>query len=250
MGDLLHSSTLDAAQLTRLNRLATMARLVAGLAHELNNTLQVVGGLVELLTDRPDLPPDAVVRLQKIGAQSDKASTAIRQVLGYTRDAAGAELAPVDMAAIVDQVLALRRYQLGRLGITTTFERPEATPCQVRGDERQLAQAVLNLVLNAEEALSGQQDRQLRIALTRSDGSVQVHVADSGPGVDAAIRSRIFEPFFTTRASDRAVGLGLPVSQVLVEANGGSLWLSNATPGATFVIELPPHSGAQGARRG
>ena len=98
---------------------------MAGLAHELNNTLQVVSGLVELLA-RPAriCPPDAVARLQKIGGQADKATTAIRQVLGYTRETAGSDAGVVDMAALVDQVLALRRYQLGRLGITVSVDRP------------------------------------------------------------------------------------------------------------------------------
>lgn len=233
------TASLDPPQLTRLNRLATMARLVAGLAHELNNTLQVVSGLVELLADRPDLPPDAVARLQKIGGQADKATTAIRQVLGYTRETTGTDVGVVDLAAVVDQVLALRRYQLGRLGITVSVDRPETIKTQVRGDERQLAQALLNLVMNAEEALSGYSDRRLRIALAPAEGAIQVHVEDSGPGVPPDIRSRIFEPFFTTRSSDRAVGLGLPVSQVLVQAHGGNLWLSSNAPGAAFVMEVP-----------
>ena len=211
------TASLDAPQLARLNRLATMARLIAGLAHELNNTLQVVSGLVELLADRPDLPADAVTRLQKIGGQADKATTAIRQVIGYTRETAGSDAGVVDVAGLVDQVLALRRYQLGRLGVTVSVDRPHAIKSQVRGDERQLAQALLNLVMNAEE----------------------VHVEDSGPGGPADVRTRIFEPFFTTRGSDRAVGLGLPVSQSLVQAHGGNVWLSSSAPGAKFVIELP-----------
>jgi two-component system NtrC family sensor kinase len=233
------SASLDPSALARLNRLATMARLVAGLAHELNNSLQVVGGLAELLTDRPDLPPDVVLRLKKISGQADKATTAIRQVLGYTRDLLGSDAGLIDLMAVVDQVLALRRYQLGRLGITVTVDRTPPAACQVRGDERQLTQALLNLVLNAEEALAGYSTRQLRVAITREGASVQVRVGDSGPGVPPDIKSRIFEPFFTTRSSDRAVGLGLPVSQALVEANGGNLWLAADAPGATFVMELP-----------
>ena len=233
------TASLDAPQLARLNRLATMARLIAGLAHELNNTLQVVSGLVELLADRPDLPADAVTRLQKIGGQADKATTAIRQVISYTRETAGSDAGVVDVAGLVDQVLALRRYQLGRLGVTVSVDRPHAIKSQVRGDERQLAQALLNLVMNAEEALAGHPERRLRIALAPAEGAIQVHVEDSGPGVPADVRTRIFEPFFTTRSSDRAVGLGLPVSQSLVQAHGGNVWLSSNAPGATFVIELP-----------
>ena len=233
------TTSLDSLQLVRLNRLATMARLVAGLAHELNNTLQVVSGLVELMADRPDLPPDAVIRLQKIGGQADKATTAIRQVLGYTRDVTTVEAGIVDLSTVVEQVLALRRYQLGRLGIAVSVDRPQLMNCNVRGDERQLAQALLNLVMNAEEALAGQPQRQLRIALAPMDSTIQVHVEDSGPGVPDEIRPLIFTPFFTTRVTDRSVGLGLPVSQALIEASGGRLWLLNQTPGATFVIELP-----------
>src|SRR4030095_15116434 len=129
------AASLEGPHLVRLNRLATMGRLGAGLAHELNNKLQVVSGLVELLADRSDLPPDAVARLQKIGGQADKATTAIRQVLGYTREPAAPDPGVVDVTAIVDQVLGLRRYQLGRLGITVTVDRPQAIKSQVRGDE-------------------------------------------------------------------------------------------------------------------
>jgi signal transduction histidine kinase len=233
------AASLDGPQLMRLNRLATMARLVAGLAHELNNTLQVISGLVELLTDRPDLPPDAAARLQKIGGQADKASTAIRQVLAYTREGTRRDSGVVDISHVVDQVLALRRYQLGRLGITAGVDRPQIVNCQVRGDERQIAQALLNLVMNAEEALSDHAERRLRIALVPAENAIQLHVEDSGPGVEPGIRTRIFEPFFTTRSSNRAIGLGLPVSQALVQAHGGNLWLSSNEQGATFVMELP-----------
>ena len=205
MDGLIPTYSLDPPQLMRLNRLATVARLVAGLAHELNNTLQVVSGLVELLTDRPDLPPDTIARLQKIGGQADKATTAIRQVLGYTRDVTTPEAAVVDLTNVVEQALALRRYQLGRLGIAVSVDRPPLMNCHVRGDERQLVQALLNLVMNAEEAMAGQPKRQLRIALAPVDSTIHVHVEDSGPGVPDEIRSRIFMPFFTTRAT-RSLG--------------------------------------------
>jgi signal transduction histidine kinase len=112
-----HPVTLTANQLAQLNRLTTIARFVSGLAHELNNSLQVMSGLVELLADRSDLPADAAVRVQKIGGQADRASTVIRQVLGFVREAGGAPM-PLDLAAATDRAVALRRYQLGRSGVT------------------------------------------------------------------------------------------------------------------------------------
>lgn len=223
--------------LARLNRLATTARFVAGLAHELNNSLQVVSGLVELLADRPDLPPDVVLRLQKIEGQAGKASTAIRRVLGFTREV---EPGPsqVDLADLADQAVALRRYALERAGISVTVEPPPA-PAPVQGDLRQLLQLVVNLVLNAEEALAGQPRRLLRLAIDREGNLVRLIVEDSGPGVSPHLAERIFEPFVTTRDGDGALGLGLTVGRATAAACGGSLRLTTGDEGATFVLELP-----------
>jgi len=109
----------------------------------------------------------------------------------------------------------------------------------VCGDERQLTQALLNLVLNAEEALGTASGRQLQVKLTATPDRVRIAVSDNGTGVDPAMRDRIFEPFISTSQSERALGLGLPVSRAIVESHGGKLWLSDETPGATFVVDLP-----------
>jgi C4-dicarboxylate-specific signal transduction histidine kinase len=229
---------LDEDRLAQINRLTTVARFVSGLAHELNNSLQVMGGLVELLADRPDVPADAAVRIQKIGGQTDKASGIIRQVLAFTRGEAG-ETAAFDLAAVVDRALALRRYQLGRSGVALAWTRPAHEPFRVSGQERLVEQVVVNLIVNAEEAVEGQPERKVSLALARGAGRVQLTVADSGPGVPPELRARIFEPFFTTRTSERAVGLGLTVGAAVASAHGGRLALADTTPGATFVLELP-----------
>lgn len=231
------SEALPAARLAQVNRLATAARMIAALAHELNNSLQVVSGLVELLNDHPELPPDAAARIKKIGIQSDKATAAIRQVLGYTRetqpDQQGAEL-----SAVVERALALRRYNLGRAGITVTSEVPGGI--RVQGDEKTLLQIVLNLVLNAEDALAGHPRRDLRIAGTTRDGRVQLQVSDSGPGIPAEIQDRIFEPFFSTRNDPRAVGLGLAVARRMAADLKGTVALASGGAGeTTFVVDLP-----------
>lgn len=228
---------LSAAQLAQINRLTTIARFVSGMAHELNNSLQVMGGLVELLADRTDLPGDAAVRIQKIGGQTDKASAVIRQVLAYVRDSPGEPIV-FDLATATERALALRRYQLGRSAVTVDWQ-PTGEPFRVMGDERHIQQVVINLLVNAEEALTGQPERQLRLTLGRAGGRVQLAVADSGPGVPADLREQIFEPFFTTRSSPRAVGLGLTVGAAVAAAHGGRLYLADTRPGATFILELP-----------
>jgi len=237
MDDVRGPDPADPARLTRMNRLATEARLVAGLAHELNNSLQVVGGLVELLASRTDLPSDAVSRLEKVSSQTDKATSAIRRVVTYSRERPP-DQSLLDLGVVLDQALALRQYQLGRLGVAAMVDRGPSSDYRVRGDERQLTQAFVNLVLNAEEALGNTSGRQLHVKLTASPDRVRIEVSDNGSGVDPALRDRIFEPFFSTSRSERALGLGLTVSRAIIEAHGGTLWLSDETPGATFVIEL------------
>ena len=231
-------SPLSDAQLRRINRVATSARMVAALAHELNNSLQVVSGLVELLGDRHDIPPDAQARIAKIGGQADKATQAIRQVLTYTREL-GPERGQVSLASLVDRVLALRQYNLGRAGVSVTVT-PLERPVHVTGDERLMQQVLLNLVLNAEEALIQQPTRELRVTVAASDGLARVEVADTGQGVPEDLTERIFEPFFTTRNDERAIGLGLPVARALAAQERGRVALVRSRPGDTvFLAEWP-----------
>lgn len=231
-------AAMDAARLLQINRLATSARLVAGMAHELNNALQVVGGLVELLGDRADIPPDAVERIHKIGRQAEKSSGAIRHVLAYTRDGAG-HAGRVNLCALVAQALALRGYPIGRAGITASADVPSA-PVEVDADSRSVLQILLNLVVNAEEALANQPHRTLTIAVRQDGGATRLSVSDSGHGVPDALAERIFEPFFTTRSSAGTVGLGLPVARTLAQQSGGDLSLETSGTGTTtFVVRWP-----------
>ena len=228
----------DAARLLQINRLATSARMVAGLAHELNNALQVVAGSVELLGDRTDIPADARVRIHKIGGQTEKAGAAIRQVLAFTREGAG-HAGRVDLVAMVQQAVAVRSYSIGRAGITVVLDLP-STPLEVTADSRALLQLLLNLVINAEEALANQPQRVLTIATARDAGATRVAISDTGHGVPHELRERIFEPFFTTRTGERTVGLGLPVARALALQFGAMVTLDYAASATTtFVVTWP-----------
>ena len=225
-------------QLLQINRLTLQARFVSGMAHELNNSLQVMSGLVELLTDRQDLPEEVRSRIQKIGGQIDRAGGVVRQVLGYTRDEGG-EAQPVDLSTVVDRALALRRYRLGRAGIEVAWDRPVSRRPIVRGIEQHLLQILLNLIVNAEEALSEQRERRLHLSVEGAEAAVRCRVADTGPGVPGELHDRIFEPFFSTRLSGRNVGLGLTAAAAIAQAHGGRLTVEDGRPGAVFVVELP-----------
>jgi len=225
---------LSDAELRRINRVATSARMVAALAHDLNNSLQVVSGLVELLGDREDIPADAQARIAKIGGQADKATQAVRQVLTYTRDI-GPETSQVSLGALVERVLAIRRYSLGRAGVSVTVT-PLERPVVVTGDDRLMQQVLLNLVLNAEEALIQQPTRELRVKVEAAGGFAGIEVADTGHGVPETLVERIFEPFFTTRTDERALGLGLPVARALAAQGNGRVALVRSRPGETVLV--------------
>ena len=113
-------------------------------------------------------------------------------------------------------------------------------PVTITGDGRMVLQVMLNLVLNAEEALANQPQRHLRIGVGRENGTIRLAVSDTGQGVPDGLRERIFEPFFTTRTGERVVGLGLPVARALAGQSGGQLTLHDAGPGTTtFVVTWP-----------
>jgi C4-dicarboxylate-specific signal transduction histidine kinase len=228
---------LTSEQLAQINRLATVARFVSALAHELNNSLQVMGGLLELLAERDDLPHDALLRIERIGAHADQAGVKIKQVVSYVRAPAHTDTR-VDLAALVERALTLRSYELERAGIRTVRE-VTADRFAVHGSARDLEQVVLNLLANAQEALAASDTRELRIGMSRTAGRIRLSLTDTGPGVPVELRGRIFEPFFTTHASTGAVGLGLTVAAHMAEAHGGRLSLLDERSGATFVLDLP-----------
>jgi len=229
---------LEDDRLRHLNRHAMVGQFVSGVAHELNNPLQVVAGLVELLQDRQDLPPDVTAKLEKIGTHATRASETIRNLLSFARDSR-AEWTRVEVNRLLDHALSLRRYQQARSRITTTVDQPIEGTCVVTGSPQQLEQLLLNLIINAEQSLAQNPDgaeRKIVIRLWREDGRVHLMVQDTGPGITAP--ERIFEPFYTTRPADEAIGLGLPVAQAIAAAHGGRVGLEETASGAAFIVEL------------
>ena len=224
--------------LVTLNRSATVARLVAGVFHELNNSLQVIGGLAELLQDTPGLPNSVTDGLRRIHAQNAKAGIAIAELMAFVRqktDVAGR----VNVRDLTTRAVGLRAFAIGRARLTMSFEPPKTGVVEVNGHASLLMQAVLNLIVNAEQSLAGQQGGTIRIEMELPVGWVVVRVVDNGRGIDEAIADQLFEPFMTTRPRDDSSGLGLCVARQIAEQHGGSLTVESASAGACFVLRLP-----------
>jgi two-component system NtrC family sensor kinase len=234
------------AQLLQAEKLSAIGQLVAGVAHELNNPLTSVIGYAQLLEDELDnsrevRPPAELAQdLRRIAQESERAARIVRNLLAFARRQSAAR-APQDVADLFSRVISLRAYELRLNGIDliTDFE---ANLPQVVADASQLQQALLNLVLNAEQAMRGQPVKRLQIGARHDQGAgaVELFIRDSGHGIEPANLSRIFDPFFTTREVGEGTGLGLSICYGIVRDHGGHISVASVVNGGTtFSVLLP-----------
>jgi len=229
------------AELAQAARVGALGELATGIAHEVSQPLSAMitnarAGLRRLDASCPAEELRAV--LNDVVADGKRATDVITRVRGLVKQA---PIRPVslDVNDVVDDVIALSRPLLRERQVRLEIQRvPDLPP--VTGDRIQLQQVLLNLVINAADAMRAvhPQSRVLEIRTLKENGHVSVLVHDSGPGLSEASVRRIFTPFFTTKPD--GMGVGLSISRSIVEAHGGHLHLkSNCDEGATFELELP-----------
>jgi signal transduction histidine kinase len=221
-----------------LNRLATIARLVAGAAHEVNNALQVIGGSAELLQNRTDLPEPVQKTLTRIRDQAARAASAMTGVVALSRAQPDGGTFLVDMCDIATRAVELRRYSIGRADLSVQLDVPPM-PQLVNGQRLHLLQAVLNLIQNAEQALAPRRSGRIHVEVREDGDHVVLRVSDDGPGIPPGEAESIFQPFFTSRPRPESTGLGLPVAREIATAHRGSLELEPVTTGASFRLRVP-----------
>jgi PAS domain S-box-containing protein len=230
------------AALARVARIATMGELTASIAHEINQPLAAVAtnasASLHWLSVQPPNLAEAREAMANAMKEANRASSVIARIRALLKKASP-ELRPVDMNEVVREVLALVRSELIRGGVTAKMKLATGLPA-VLGDRVQLQQVILNLIMNAIDAMSTISDRPrtLLIKSAKDAEGVLIQVQDSGKGLDPENSDRMFESFFTTKPE--GIGIGLSISSSIVEAHGGSLSAkARASHGATFEFTLP-----------
>lgn len=228
-------------RLVQSEKLAALGQFVAGIAHELNNPLQGVLGHLELMRATGAFPQALRRDMQLVYREADRAAKIVRNLLVF---AGSRRLVRrrTSVNATLSRVLSLRAPAFRAANIEVVRRHSDALP-RVKADPLLLQQALLNIVLNAEQAIGADGGRIETTAsvLQDADGAhVVVQIRDTGPGIPAAALPRVFEPFYTTKEVGKGTGLGLAITYGIIQEHGGQIVASNHPDGgAVFTVQLP-----------
>jgi PAS domain S-box-containing protein len=239
-----HALEIARTELAHVSRLTTLGELTTSIAHEVSQPLgammaSAAAGARWLAAEPPDIA-EARSTLDNIAADGKRAREVIARIRALTKRQAP-RTEQLDINQKILEVLALTERELRSHDIVLRTQLDSTLP-RVAGDRVQLQQVLLNLIVNAVDAMSAVHDRQRELTIvSAADGpnaAVVVEVRDSGPGMPPEALERVFEPFYTTKAE--GIGIGLSISRSIVEAHGGRLWASANEPhGAVFRFSLP-----------
>ena len=232
------------AQVHQAEKLAALGMVIGGIAHEIRNPLGVSSAAAQLITrslGSTDLVEECVA---KVISGIDRASVVVESLLRFARPGPIRDAAPVDMVAVLNNALM---FASGEAAAGTRVEwKPPAQPVYAKGVQNLLELVIINLSLNAFQAMP--QGGVLSIDMAVDSSEVAIEIGDTGPGIPEGHRSKIFDPFFTTRHDNRRAGLGLSVSHSIVQQHGGSLSLrSSSLSGTRFAVRLPLDRPPEGA---
>jgi two-component system, cell cycle sensor histidine kinase and response regulator CckA len=227
-------------QLLQAEKLAALGQTISGVAHELNNPLATILTWAERLSQRP-LDDRTKHGLETILSESERAARIVRNLLTFARKRQSTRVM-VDLSQVVRETLALRSDEQRLMNISIVDALAAGLP-QVFADSHQIQQVLLNLIINAEQAMLSAHGRGVLVVRSWHDmdrEAVVLEINDDGPGIAEELQPKIFDPFFTTKEVGKGTGLGLTVAYAIVQEHGGRIRLaSNTGGGASFYVELP-----------
>ncbi|WP_413587284.1 ATP-binding protein [Bdellovibrio sp. HCB274] len=224
------------------SRLASLGEMAAGIAHEINNPLAVMGGYISVI--RKSLASkglgedvDLNRRMDSVESMVGRIAKIVKGLRSYAHESALEELESVEVAEIIDDTLAFchEKFKLAGVQLSASVEPGMIVHCR----PYQISQVLLNMLNNAFDAVENQPVKRVKITANFKNKGVEISVSDTGPGVPVEVRDRIMQPFFTTKEVGKGVGLGLSISAGIIEAHKGHFYLDADSKETKFTIWLP-----------
>jgi PAS domain S-box-containing protein len=237
------------AKLAHSEKMATIGRLVSGVAHEVNNPLAAILGFTDLLLENPQIPENAREDLQIILHETQRTKDIVQDLLSFARQRP-VQRELVHVNTVLRQTIKLRSYDFASHGVEVSEQFDEKL-APALGDTQQLQQVFLNILNNAYDAVQEAGQRgQITLRTQQRGESIEVAVTDNGTGITNP--ERIFDPFYTTKQAGKGTGLGLSICYGIVRAHGGEIlcWNNAEGRGSTFVVRIPVANEAAAAAAG
>lgn len=223
------------------SRLAELGEVAGGIAHEINNPLQVIAGNLQILKkeiSRPDINREKVInKFEKLEETVDRISKIVNTMKNYSRDSSKEQSEEIVILDIIDELKAISLEKLNQRQIKFNIDLP--TDLKVYGKRTQLFQVLLNLFNNACDAIENCVEKKISIVAKEFSDAVSITIIDSGPGIPKDIHDKVFQPFFTTKEFGKGTGLGLSISMKLVNDMHGELYVDSTLPSSAMTIVLP-----------
>jgi len=228
-------------QINRSEKMASLGQLAAGVAHEINNPLTGILLYANLALERLDKTDPLRKYLKSVINDTDRCKDIVKDLLAYSRQTSPAK-ETFQVNSLVEQSLTLIRDQKRFLNINLV-EKMSDEMMLLRADKNQLIQVIINLVMNAIDAMERKGTLTFLTYRSKNDKKVYIEISDTGCGIPEENLSKVFDPFFTTKGPEKGTGLGLSTSYGIVKGNGGRITIKETGPkGTTFLIEFPLYS--------
>ena len=225
-------------QLLQAEKMASLGKLAAGVAHQINNPLGGIILFAGLMLEEYDLEQAAREDLNRILRDAERCKDTVKELLEFARQTRH-EMRPLDINEAIMRTLFLLENQTLFQNIDIVRQLDDGIP-PVRGDSQQLNHLFMNIILNAAQAMQGSGKLTVSTKRGPSDNRAHIAIADTGPGIPPDVMPQIFDPFFTTKEEGEGTGIGLSLVYGIVENHGGAIRAVNREPtGTCFFIELP-----------
>ena len=225
-------------QLLQSEKMASLGKMAAGVAHQLNNPLSGILLFTKLVMEEYELPKEALEDLQRVLDDAVRTKDIVKELLEFARQTSH-EMKPQDVNAIISRTIFLLENQSTFHNIEIEKNLDKDLPL-IKGDVQQLYHVVMNIILNAADALEGGGKLKLKTYFSSEKNMVCIEISDTGHGIPEDVLPHIFEPFYTTKEQGKGTGLGLSMVYGIIKSHGGHIRAENDPGGgATFYIELP-----------